>query len=221
MTTRDFEIQNICFETYQNESYSTLGYEELFANKRILVCSMPRYMEFLDHNYVYYLRSCRTKWQDLGVDDVFIINSWSIWCLSVFSAYWKDLAGFYDKNKNFLKWIRHHMNRDDDLDYLAKHWKYQVLINNGKIELFNEYPYIDFHKQLLKKFKIDPDYKQLLQDKDPEIICELKGIFSNPEKYFVNRQHYSCIHTTKLAQKVFYMNIWPNVELEKYLNNLQ
>lgn len=206
------------FTALESSKFVKVSGGDLFSKKRILVCSMPRYLESLDHLYIKYLKELQLKYQCHGIDDIVLLNSNHLFALVSFDSQWKDMSGYYDHDQKFLGILKDFRQQQQSLDFLAQRWKYQALITNGELEFFIDHPLDDYADRLGEKFKSDAGFKSLLSSNEPEVKVELRNIFRNP-KLFINKNNYGYVHEKLLSQKLFYFDLWPANDLVEHLDS--
>lgn len=211
-----FCFLDVSFTAIDDGNFVKVKGGEIFSGKKILVCSMPRYLEPLDHLYIKYLREIKDRYQD-QFDQLILLNSNHIFALASFDNQWPDLSGYFDHDQEFIKLLSKKIGKNEPVDTLARRWKYQTLIKDGKVEFFIDHPVNDYIGRLGEKFKSDAEFKQLLSSDNPQVKSELKRIFQNPQ-LFINKNNYGYVHEKILSQKLFYFDLWPATDLTDHLN---
>jgi hypothetical protein len=212
-------MSSITFKFLKNNSIQETTFNTLFDNKKILVCSLPKYHEFVHHRYVRYIVELRERYKhSLNLDDIYIVNSsQSSFFLRAGDSFWPNINSLHDESNKFLNYLKNLKNKSESLEYLSKNWTYQALFINNKLELFAEQPTQERHKEFLNFLKKKGVIKQLLKLEEKSSVVTLRGIFKNSEAYTFERPINFSHHEKTLQEKINYYKIWPNKELEEYL----
>jgi peroxiredoxin len=193
----------------QDQSLSTVSLKSIFEGKKVLVASMPKFQFFLHHHYVNYLLSLH------NIDQVYLVNANNNFLLMTVDSYWPTALGIYDHNMILTKLLAAATNNHHDDLTLCNLWRYQAVINNGKLEYFNDYPLSGYREWILAKLKTDPRWKQYLSNNNQGHIVFLKALVKDPDLFFTTQTNYA-IPTDMLAL-AYYDNLWPNTKLEELL----
>jgi peroxiredoxin len=221
-------MKDISFKTYQNNKISENNAEELFQNKRVLVCSIIQTMgKGVANTYLKHLAESKENYTKLGLDEIYVVNSLDDdWLLPKVNAFFPGLIPIIDHKKKFLKFIeeKYHNNKIN-----LTSTPYQVLIKNVEIEKIyvtdSESSFKDYElcKKLLKYIRNNilkistVDFKkyknlkqQLLIEGINRYILSLKD--NDQKKYY----DYRDIEYT-FNRAFFYHDLWPNVSLREHL----
>jgi hypothetical protein len=212
-------MSSITFKFLKNNSIQETTFNTLFDNKKILVCSLPKYHEFVHHRYVRYIVELKERYKhSLNLDDIYIVNSsLSSFFLRAGDSFWPNIISLHDESNKFLNYLKNLKNKSESLEYLSKNWTYQALFIDNKLELFAEQPTQERHKEFLNFLKNTQELQKLIKLKEKSSFATLKGIFKNSEAYTFERPINFSYHEKTLQEKINYYKIWPNTKLEEYL----
>lgn len=201
-------MQNICFSILENETVRTVTYQDLFRDKRILVCSSVRHTDPLGFRYVNtYLKSQRDLYKDYGIDDVYIVYSLGGFItLAKYEFNCPDIKCLYDHELSFVTYLSQLLSKTQSINTLASYWTYQVLLNNGELEQFYEQP-------------TENQFDHLIADGYSEVVKNNTYLNKKNEHLIFNRPclNFGREQTYEVGGKVFYYNVWPNTKLDSYL----
>jgi peroxiredoxin len=223
-------MKDVSFKTYQNDNLSEVSAETLFKNKTVLVCSIMQVMGKGTSNlYLQYLQNIQKNYKALGIDEIHVVNSTNnIWLLPKVTAFFPRLIPLIDHEKKFVKLMREYYPLA--VQPYVQHFPYQVLIKDVVVQKIytpeaKDFKNYEFFKKILiylknNSFKVNiinsSEYKNFKQEKMIEGINRyIKMLKDANQKYYDYRD---IEHTFDRA--FFYYNLWPNIQLEKYLKNL-
>ena len=201
-------MQNICFSILENDTVKTVTYQDLFRDKRILVCSSLRHIDSLEYRYVNtYLKPQRDLYKKYGIDDVYIVYSiGGSFALATYEVNCPGIKCLYDADLSFVTYLSQLLNKTQSINTLASYWTYQVLLNNGELEQFYEQPTENHFDNL-----ITAGYSELVKNNAYLTKENEHLIFNRPSLNFGREQTY------EVGGKLFYYNVWPNTKLDSYL----
>jgi len=218
-------MKNIVLKTYKEDSIITSSFEELFQNKRILICSIHLPHNKLTHAYLKELTACQKKYKNYGIEKIYIIDSYNdLWSVPTLDSFFPDLMIVLDFNKQFISYLKEEFKKQQSVEFLSKNWNYQLLLNDCKIEQFYEQPtenrLEDLKKYLMRQHYLDTK-KKSHKAPIPPFTSETYNISSkifdhNEELVFNSRNNVGINRKT-----IWYYNLWPNTKLENYLKNDQ
>lgn len=203
-------MENITFSYFKDSKIQTTTFQDLFSNKRVLICSLTRAWESVSMQYVGYVESLLPFYKQHGIDEVyFVISTQGNFFLAEYATKKENNAipVFYN-NKTFVDYVSKLRNKTGrDLNFLSKFWNFQALFNNGDLEHFSESSTSNPYKEAAMA---DPlVFKELIKPfnaQDPELFLWREGlVFTN------------AIAKPELYKLLFYTNLQPNKSLEKYL----
>jgi len=208
--------EGVCFELFQDNAFTQVFFNDFVKNKRVLLISLPRYIDQMHYRYGRYIVDLQEKYIN-QFDGIYIINSYNRLMISACNTYFPEIAGIHDKNGKFLSSLNRNINTNyPDIENLKKNWKYQVIINDGKVEFFVDYMFLRDKEKIiqtiLSKHATDPK-----DDHYNEMIRILKTLHTNPDCILnMSRQEYNL--KKDVANDMFYYHLFPANKLEEYLS---
>lgn len=212
-------MKNIILKTWKNDSIVKTPVEELFQNKRILICSIHLPHNKLTHAYLKELTTCQIKYKDYGIEKIYIIDSYEdLWSIPVLNSFFPEFEIILDNDKQFISYLKEEFKKQQTIEFLSKNWSYQLLLNNCEIEKFYEQPtenrLNDLKKHLMYQHYLNSKNKS---DKIPPFTTDMYYISSNflknNEELIFNSRNNAGIN----RKTIWYYNLWPNLKLENYL----
>lgn len=212
-------MKNIILKTWKNDSIVKTPVEELFQNKRILICSIHLPHNKLTHAYLKELTTCQIKYKDYGIEKIYIIDSYEdLWSIPVLNSFFPEFEIILDNDKQFVSYLKEEFKKQQTIEFLSKNWSYQLLLNNCEIEKFYEQPtenrLNDLKKHLMYQHYLNSKNKS---DKIPPFTTDMYYISSNflknNEELIFNSRNNAGIN----RKTIWYYNLWPNLKLENYL----
>ena len=211
-------MKNISFSIFKDNSIQTISSQDLLTNKRVLICSAVRAAESLTHSYIGSIVEQQQLYKNYGIDEICLVYpNGGLFFIARAIINYKSLTALHDVDQSFLKYMAQLNNKTESINTLAMSWSYQALFNNGKLEFFVEQPTTNNIKHLIS---------YLLQHKDVD-GGRLLWKFKNNHKEYLDplqesllftKQVLTAFETTqKNGKLIFYYNLWPNTQLEKYL----
>ena len=206
---------NRSFTVYRNQRLQTITYQDLFANRRVLICSVTRPLTDLGRQYIQHLIQKKHYYADHGVDDVYIINSADgKFVLARFEANHPELVALYDNDGKFVEYLKEKMNKQQSLNVLLRYWSYQALISDGELEKFYEQPTEKYIKNIVESgYKLNMGNHKLYATQ-PESVMLHRPQLRAPEQYY---EESNISDKNLVTGAVLYYKLWPNKALESYL----
>jgi len=200
-------MEDINFSIYKDSSIQTISCQDLLKNKQVLICSVTRQHEMLT---LYYIKHLVEQQEKFKIDICVLFPSGSNFSLARIDRLYPSILALVDNNNRFAEYLSSYCNKPTGFSH--KFWNYQVLFNNVTIEQFYEQPTENQTKELLKAKRDDTEFMRKFRNfyiskSEQEIFDKIKLL--NPEQY------YDC------GGQIFYYNLWPKVQLEKYLLDKQ
>jgi hypothetical protein len=209
-------MENITFKLLKDNNLVTDSAKELLKNKRVLLCSIHLPHNKLTHSYLKELTKCQKEYKKYGIDNICIIDSCQDhWSIPVIESFFPNLIVFLDYNKEFINFLKTTFYKSQSIEFLSKNWSYQLLLNNLMIEKFYEQPTENRLENLKKYYMKEHYFKYKNNDIIKKYFILPWFLRSNNEELVFNSRNNLGLN----RQKIFYYNIWPNTELEKYLQN--
>ena len=127
-------LTSVRFQSFQHNQAVELGYESLFAEKRVLVISIPN---IFGTRSPYQLRNFNaelTSFHSMGIDEVYVVSSHTA-IVAPWAQAHSLMLGLYDRGQ-FVKLVAEHFGIDKSEKLLKSTWQYIILVKNGEPEKF-------------------------------------------------------------------------------------
>lgn len=127
-------LKQLSFKTFYRNQLATFGYDDLFADRRVVVFSLTQFrtvssgyqtQNYID-NYKFFLQH--------GVDGVYAIDSFDRLICPYIDKKSTDLKGLYDSDTKFVSALAEHYDYQKPNNELSRFWQYVTIINNGEPE---------------------------------------------------------------------------------------
>lgn len=204
-------MENIKFSTFQDGEINQVSAQDLFRNKRVLICSLTRPHDRIAGQYAEYMESRLDFYKASGIDEVYFVNSsQGKFLLAIYGTRVKNnqiLLLSDSEQKSFVSYLRSLRNKEDQtVDFLSTYWNYQAVFDDGKLEFFSESSTTNPVKEAIMH---DPGFMKIYGHRyiteNPELIVWRPSLlFSIPGE-------------DKLFKLIYYRNLWENTKLEKFL----
>lgn len=155
-STFNQELKKINFTTFYRNQKQTFGYDDLFADQRVIVfsvtqwrtlCSIQQINGYMD-NYANFIQN--------NVDAVYVLDS-TDWLIGPYiDKKAKDLIALPDRDMKFVETLAKHFNYSKATKDLARFWQYVLILNNGEPEKLWHNP---FKEDSSLGFLKDPNYR--------------------------------------------------------------
>ena len=206
-------METVSFTIYQNNELKKITAQDLFRNKRILICSIVRPWMNIPDQYADYLEAQKAHFQSLGIDEIYFVNSSDgLFLVAKYDLIHPELVMLHDNDNGLVSYLREQQGKTDyTVEELSKYWSYQVLIEDGKIEKFYDQPLDKYVKHLVKaglKLSLDT-HKFVVTEGDRVTLFR-------PTLLPVEQERVKSPNGL-----IYYFNLWPNTKLEQYLIDTQ
>jgi peroxiredoxin len=222
-------MKDISFKIFHNDEIQEIKAVDLFAGKKLLICSIKYIMgKGVPNVYLKHLNELKLKYKKYGVDEIYVVNSSDqIFFLPKVTAFFPNLIPLLDQDKKFYFFLVNKFNLDEKK---FNNIPYQLLISNNKIEKIyytdseNNFKNYDLLRKLMHYVK-----STLVKKKIKKI--ELKNYKNVRQKLLIEGINRFIIYLTDKKQlyydyrdlgymydrAFYYYEIWPNEKLEEYL----
>lgn len=133
--TTDFQktLQSITFKTFHQNQLITLGFDDLFKNKRVVVFSTTRTGP-PSNRHLSQFNAAQSELAVRNIDATYAINS-TEWIIGPWvEKHYHSLIGLPDRDYKFVEALAKHCNLNKPIEAAARHWEYILIIKNGDIE---------------------------------------------------------------------------------------
>ena len=134
-------LKQITFKTFYRNQIQTFGYDDLFADQRVLVFSLTNIRTTCSGKQLKSYINNYEQFKNIGIDHVCAVDStdWLIGpSVDKRSA---DLKGLPDRDMTFVRAVADHYDYQKETFDLARFWQYVIVINNGEPEHFWHNPF--------------------------------------------------------------------------------
>lgn len=164
-------LKNISFTTYHRNQLTTYGYDDMFANRRVIVFSVPQYRTISSSRHLQDYIDNADDLLNNGIDDLCAIDS-TDWLIGpMMDKKSKIIKGLPDRDSKFIVALAEHYNYQKPVGELSRLWQYVTIINNGEPEKLwhnpfradtklvilkdNEYRYRKLSADMVLKYLVD------------------------------------------------------------------
>jgi len=135
------KLKQLLFKTFYHNQVTTFGYDDLFADQRVIVLSITNQRTTDSEKYINGFVDNYKKFKELSVDKICVVDS-TDWLIGPYiDKCSQDLIGLPDRNMQFVGALAEEFNYHKELIDLARYWQYITIINNGKLEKFWHNPF--------------------------------------------------------------------------------
>lgn len=167
-------LKQLSFKTFYHNQIATFGYDDLFANQRVVVFSLTNFRTICSGNHLGSFIDAYDQFKELGIDNIYVINS-SDWLIGPYiDKRTNTLRGLPDRDMTLVQSLAEHYNYQKDTNELARFWQYVTIINNGEPEKLWHNP---FTSNTLLRILKDPEYRYRKLSAD----VVLKYLVDNPQ----------------------------------------
>jgi peroxiredoxin len=123
----------VSFKTKINNREATLGFVDVFANRRIVIYSLPTLLTIYAWNQLRAYEQANQAILDSGIDQVYCINSNAESRMLPYYAarLSQTVIALPDLDTALLQNIQQEFSIDKELKDLARLWQYIIIVNDG------------------------------------------------------------------------------------------
>jgi peroxiredoxin len=133
-------LKQITFKTLYHDQLITVDYDKLFANQRVIIFSLPTLYFFESHLQISQYINEYENFIDNKINNIYTISSHNKLVGAWVNANYQTIFGLPDKNKEFVSALAMETKSTKNIDFLARHWEYVAIINDGNLERFWQNP---------------------------------------------------------------------------------
>jgi len=127
-------LKQLSFKTFYHNQMETFGYDDLFANRRVVVFSLTNFRTVCSGTHLRGFVDSYTQFKELGINDIYVVDS-TDWLIGPYiDKRAPDLKGLPDRDMAFVRAVADYYNYQKETFDLARYWQYIVIINNGEPE---------------------------------------------------------------------------------------
>jgi peroxiredoxin len=188
------------FELYDKNCFSTISWEEVFAGRRVLICSLNRLGFCFIQNYTRDIVLYSEMYKLLGIDQVYFLTKSGLPYATLTNRD-QGLPCLGDYNSEFLVYLDKLVNKTEHpVTHLSSFWTFQALINDGEVEQITQQPLENYLVTMLK---------------DTKNVKALQKIGLKNEKMIWTPTFLA--RTLTLARDVYFYRVHPNIALKEHL----
>jgi len=123
----------VSFKTTINNREATLGFVDVFANRRIVIYSLPTLLTKFAWDQLRAYEEANQQILNSGVDQIYCINSNAESRMLAYyaSKFSQTVVALPDLNTTVLQAIQQEFSIDKELKDLARLWQYIIIVNDG------------------------------------------------------------------------------------------
>ena len=197
------------FTFYKDSALQEITHQDLFSNRRILICSVARPWMHTPEDYSRYIISLKDQYRELGIDEIYLMPSAAsgLFVIAKFEKNHPQIISLYDNDNAFVSLLREQQNKTNfTVNELSKYWSFQALVNNGEIEQFYEQPLEHYVRHIIKAgHRISLDTHKFFITEGDRFALDRATLMPFEQERKTPYGH------------IYYFNLWPNTKLEQYL----
>lgn len=157
----DFQnsLKQLTFKTIYHDQLTTVDYDRLFADQRVIVLSIPVLYFFESHTQMSQYKEEYENFTSNKIDAIYAISSFNPMIAAwADSNYKSSIIGLPDKDQAFVTALAAEVQSTKSIDFLAKRWEYVSIINNGNLEKLWQNPFPEH--QTLRQYRYGYGYSK-------------------------------------------------------------
>jgi peroxiredoxin len=128
------KLKQLTFKTFHHNQIATFDYDDLFADRRVIVfsltqwrttCSWNQTQSYID-NYDTFIKN--------NINDIYAVDSTDPLMSPWLDKKTNKIKGLPDCDMKFVEMLADHYDYKKSVTDLARHWQYVALIDNGELE---------------------------------------------------------------------------------------
>lgn len=164
-------LKQITFKTFYRNQMETFDYDDLFADRRVLVFSITNSYTRCSGVHIKNFELNYQRLLELGLDDIYVVDSVD-WLIGPMMDKKKtEIRGLPDRNMSFIKLVTEYAGRTEDINELCHWWQYVIIINNGQPEKIWFSPFKSNTSLIIRK-NFDLRYHGLEVDKIEKYLVD-------------------------------------------------
>ena len=129
-------LQSLTFKTFYHNRTQQFGYDDLFANQRVIIFSVPTLLYYGSPQQIKSFHDNYADFKELGIDDIYCVNSMDLLIGPYIDRHSGILKGLADLTSTFVSSVANYYNINKPLSVLTSTWQFILVIDNGKPEMF-------------------------------------------------------------------------------------
>lgn len=164
-------LKQITFKTFYRNQLATFDYDDLFADRRVLIFSITNSYTRCSGMHIKSFESNYQRLLELGLDDVYVVDSVD-WLIGPMMDKKKtEIRGLPDRDMSFIKLMAEYVGRTENINELCNWWQYVIIINNGEPEKIWVSPFKSNTSLAIRK-NVDLRYRSLSVDKVEKYLVD-------------------------------------------------
>lgn len=164
-------LKQLTFKTFYCNQVETFDYDNLFADRRVLVFSITNSYTRCSGVHIKSFESNYQRLLELGLDDVYAVDSVD-WLIGPMMDKKKtEIRGLPDRDMSFIKSVAEYAGRTENINELCNWWRYVIIINNGEPEKIWFSPFKSNSSLVIRK-NFDLRYRGLEVDKIEKYLID-------------------------------------------------
>lgn len=211
------------FKRNINGQLQDCSYHDLFAGRRVLVCSVNNPHNRVTQVYMKYLQQLAQQIQEHRVDCVYTINSFDIWSIPIVEKFFPGLVPVVNQDRRFVgDLISSHNNASKWSElFLAEFWEYQVLLEDGHEEWFAHSDTENMEAKVTQAWRLSKSrWDRVDSDKRLELLYMQRQlqeqVRQDPQLVLRQPEFY---WDTEFTRNIRYQGLWPSTQLLSHLAN--
>ena len=161
------QLKQLTFKTFYHNQTQTFGYDDLFADRRVIVFSLTQIRTTCSMNQLKSYIDNHDKLINHDIDSVYAIDS-TDWLIGPQIDKRTDkIKGLPDRDMKFVEALARHYDYQKSTTDLARFWQYVVILNNGEPEKLWHNPFKENASLVVLK-----DQKYRYRKLSPDAVVE-------------------------------------------------
>lgn len=128
------QLKQLAFKTFYHNQTQIFGYDDLFANQRVIIFSLTQFRTTCSANQMQSYISNYNNFLQNGINHVCAVDS-TDWLIGPYvDKRTSVIKGLPDRDMMFVSAVAKHYNYQKSITDLARFWQYVIIINNGEPE---------------------------------------------------------------------------------------
>lgn len=166
------QLEQLTFKTFYHNQLETIGYDNLFADRRVIVFSLTQFRTSCSANQMQSYIDNHDNFLKNGIDTICVVDS-TDWLLGPYvDKRTSMIKALPDRDMKFVTSVAKHYDYQKSVTDLARFWQYVIIINNGEPERLWHNPFkpqsplliLKDHSYRYKKLSADVVLKYLVDN---------------------------------------------------------
>lgn len=127
-------LKNLSFTTYHHNQLTTFDYDDIFADRRVIIFSVPQFRTISSGRHSQDYINNAECFLNNGIDGLYAIDS-TDWLIGpMMDKKSKVVVGLPDRDCKFIVALAEYYKYQKPIGELSRLWQYVTIINNGEPE---------------------------------------------------------------------------------------